>query len=240
MNGRNRLEVCFSPALLKSYQNKDAIVIIIDVLRATSSICAAFASGVSSIIPVSEVEEAREYKRKGFLVAGERDGIVLDFADFGNSPENFSPERVAGKAVAYTTTNGTRTMKLTSEYYLTLIGSFLNADAIVSWVQDSGRDVLFLCAGWKDRFNLEDTLCAGYIADKLIEANKYFTDCDSATAAIDLWSVAKNDLRAYIDKTSHRHRLKSKNLDYCIDLCLTRGVTDIIPVLIDGSIIPLV
>jgi len=71
MNGRNRLEVCFSPALLKSYQNKDAIVIIIDVLRATSSICAAFASGVSSIIPVSEVEEAREYKRKGFLVAGD-------------------------------------------------------------------------------------------------------------------------------------------------------------------------
>lgn len=237
MEGRNKLEVCFTPSLLKGYPNKEAIVVIIDVLRATSSICSAFENGVKSIIPVAETSEALEYKKKGFLVAGERDGIVLDFADFGNSPENFQPELIAGRTVVYTTTNGTRTIHMASDYHLTLIGSFLNADAVVEFLKDSRRDVLILCAGWKDRFNLEDSVCAGYIAASLIESKTYTTECDSAKAAVDLWGLAKDDLRAFIDKSSHRHRLKAKNLDHCIDFCLTRGFTNIVPMLSDGELI---
>jgi len=118
-----------------------------------------------------------------------------------------------------------------------LIGSFLNADAVVSFLKDSRRDVLLLCAGWKDRFNLEDSVCAGYIASTLIEFKAYTTECDSAKAAVDLWGLARSDLRAYIDKSAHRHRLKSKNLDHCIDFCLTKGFTSIIPMLSDGELI---
>lgn len=237
MDQRNKLEVCFTPLLLKGYPNMEAIVVIIDVLRATSSICSAFANGVKSIIPVAETSEALEYKKKGFLVAGERDGIVLDFADFGNSPENFEPSLIAGKTVVYTTTNGTRTIHMASGYHLTIIGSFLNADALVNFLEDSGRDVLLLCAGWKDRFNLEDSVCAGYMASLLLETGNYSTECDSAKAAVDLWGIAREDLRAFIDKSSHRHRLKVKNLDHCIDFCLTTGFTDIVPMLSDGELI---
>jgi 2-phosphosulfolactate phosphatase len=166
-----------------------------------------------------------------------RDGTVLDFADFGNSPENFEPELIAGRTVVYTTTNGTRTIKMASDYHLTLIGSFLNADSLVEFLKDSHRDVLILCAGWKDRFNLEDSVCAGYIAAMLLESRAYTTECDSAKAAVDLWSLARVDLRAFIDKSSHRHRLKSKNLDHCIDFCLTRGFTRIVPMLKNGELI---
>lgn len=240
MNDRKTLEVCLTPALLDGFSERDSIVVIIDVFRATSSICAAFANGVSSIIPVPSVREAEEYKRKGYLVAGERDGIMLEFADFGNSPYNFSAERVAGKTVVYTTTNGTRTIQMAAEFDMTLIGSFLNADAVVNLLKESDKNVLLLCAGWKDKFNLEDTVCAGYIASELIKSDSFTTACDSALAAIDLWSVAEVDLRGYIEKAAHRSRLRLKKLDDCIDFCLTKGVTNIIPVLKDGVLIPVV
>ena len=141
------------------------------------------------------------------------------------------------KTVVYTTTNGTRTIHMASGYHLTIIGSFLNADALVNFLEDSGRDVLLLCAGWKDRFNLEDSVCAGYMASLLLETGKYTTECDSAKAAVGLWGIARGDLRAFIDQSSHRHRLKAKNLDHCIDFCLIRGFTDIVPMLSDGELI---
>jgi 2-phosphosulfolactate phosphatase len=240
MNDRKTLEVCLTPALLDGFPGRDCIVVIIDVFRATSSICAAFANGVSSIIPVATIAEAEEFKKKGFLVAGERDGIILDFADFGNSPYNFSPEKVAGKTVVYTTTNGTRTIQLASQFEITLIGSFLNGDALVDFLRESDKNVLLLCAGWKDKFNLEDTVCAGFIASELIASGSFTTACDSALASIDLWSVAVNDLRGYIEKAAHRSRLRLKNLDDCIDFCLSRGATNIIPELKEGVLIPAV
>ena len=94
---QNSLEICFSPAMFEAHADREAVVVIIDVLRATSSICTAFANGVQEIIPVATVEEAREMKSKGYLLAAERDGFVLDFADFGNSPFNFTPEKVKGR-----------------------------------------------------------------------------------------------------------------------------------------------
>ncbi len=89
-------------------ENRDSIVVIIDILRASSAICTAFANGATSIIPVADITEAKDYKSKGYLVAAERDGFVLDFADFGNSPFNFTKEKVEGKTIVYSTTNGTR------------------------------------------------------------------------------------------------------------------------------------
>jgi len=239
MSGERKIEVCLTPALIGGYPEKDSIVVIIDVFRATSSICSAFANGVRSIIPVAETEEARIYKERGYLVAGERDGIKLDFADFGNSPENFAVETVKGKTVAYTTTNGTSTIHLASDYYQTIIGSFLNAVAIVSYLKNAGRDVLLLCAGWKGRFNLEDTLCAGYITSLLLETGTFRTVCDSALASVDLWKVAEPAAEAYIEKAAHRHRLRDKHLDHCISYCLSLNITDIIPVMKGDELVAL-
>ncbi len=233
------LDTCFSPALYEPKLHLDAVVVVIDILRASSAICTAFANGASSIIPVAGIDEARDYKEKGFLVAAERDGFVLDFADFGNSPFNFTNERVRDKTIVYSTTNGTGIINLASSSFRIVIGSFLNIDALSEWLIGLDKNVMLFCAGWKNRFNLEDTVFAGALAERLMQSGKYSTICDSTLASIDLWSFAKPDPRTYIEKAAQRTRLKEKKLDDCIDFCLTTGFTSIIPVMIDGSLVSL-
>ena len=235
--GLRKLETCFSPALYEADQHSGSIVVIIDILRASSAICTAFANGASSIIPVAEVHEAKEYKKRGYLVAAERDGYVLDFADFGNSPFNFTSEKVAGKSIIYSTTNGTGIIKLASAAGAIVIGSFLNISALTDWIINQDKDVVLFCAGWKNRFNLEDSVCAGAMAERLLESGNYETICDSTLAAVDLWGLAKGDLPGYIEKAAQRSRLRSKGLDDCINFCLTADFTNKIPVLKDGHLV---
>jgi 2-phosphosulfolactate phosphatase len=237
--GKKNLEVCFSPALFRRFENPGSIVVIIDVFRASSAICTAFANGAEAIIPVAEVEEAREYKSKGFLVAAERDGYVLDFADFGNSPFNFTREKVEGRTIAYSTTNGTQLIYMASAASTVAIGAFLNISALCSWLITQEKDVVLFCAGWKDKFNLEDTVCAGAIGERLITSGKFSSICDSLHASTDLWSIAKSDLLAYIEKAAQRSRLRDKGLDDCIEFCLQPDFTQIIPVSIKNILKPL-
>jgi 2-phosphosulfolactate phosphatase len=234
-----KLDTCFSPALYEPELHEGAIVVVIDILRASSAICTAFANGAKAIIPVSGVDEARDYKSRGYLVAAERDGYVLDFADFGNSPFNFTTERVKDKTIVYSTTNGTGIINLASSAYSIAVGSFLNIDALFKWLAGQEKDVMLFCAGWKNRFNLEDTIFAGALAERLLQTGYYSTKCDSTLAAIDLWSVAKPDLRAYIEKAAQRTRLRDKQLDDCIDFCLSSGFTERIPVMKNGLLVTL-
>jgi 2-phosphosulfolactate phosphatase len=233
-----KLETCFSPALYEPENHTDSIVVIIDVLRASSAICTAFANGASQIIPVAEVAEAREYKSKGYLVAAERDGYVLDFADFGNSPFNFTADKVKGQTIVYSTTNGTGLINLASSSFMTVIGSFINLSHLTQWLIQQNKDVLLFCAGWKNRFNLEDTVCAGAFAEGLMKSGCYTTICDSTHAAIDLWSLATPDLFGYIEKAAQRSRLRDKNLDDCIRYCLTPDLTPVTPLMKNGRLIP--
>lgn len=228
------IDTCFSPALYEPELHAGSIVIVIDILRASSAICTAFANGARAIIPVAGVNEAKEYKEKGLLVAAERDGFVLDFADFGNSPFNFTTDSVEGKTIVYSTTNGTGIINLASSAYMIAIGSFLNIGALGRWLTGQEKDVMLFCAGWKGRFNLEDTVFAGALASRLMESGLYSTKCDSTLAAIDLWSIAHRDLRGYIEKAAQRSRLRDKKLDDCIDFCLSNDFTDKIPVMKDG------
>lgn len=231
------LETCFSPALYEPDRHAGSIIVIIDILRATSAICTAFEHGAASIIPVAEITEARNYKERGFLVAAERDGYVLDFADFGNSPFNFTREKIAGKTIVYSTTNGTGIIRLASSADKIVIGSFLNLGSLSKWISDQDKDVVLFCAGWKNRFNLEDTICAGAIAENLMSTSLYSTICDSTLAALDLWSLAKNNVPGYIDKVAQRSRLRDKKLDDCIPFCLTQDYTQKIPVIKDGVLV---
>lgn len=228
------IDTCFSPALYEPELHAGSLVIVIDILRASSAICTAFANGASAIIPVAGLDEAKEYKEKGFLVAAERDGFVLDFADFGNSPFNFTTDRVEGKTIVYSTTNGTGIINLASSASEIAVGSFLNIGALIKWISGQEKDVMLFCAGWKNRFNLEDTVYAGALAFSLMESGLYSTRCDSTLAAIDIWSIARHDLRGYIEKVAQRTRLRDKKLDDCIDFCLTIDFTDKIPVMKDG------
>lgn len=234
---KRKLETCFSPSMFIPGENKDSIVVVLDILRASSAICTAFANGATEIIPVADVSEAKEYKSNGYLVAAERDGFVLDFADFGNSPFNFTRERVEGRTIVYSTTNGTGIINLASSAYITVIGSFLNIGALSKWLLEQDRDVMLFCAGWKNRFNLEDTICAGAIGEKLMDSSLYTTICDSTLAAMDLWSLAKKDLPGYIEKVAQRTRLRDKGLDDCIEFCITPDFTEKIPAIKNGVLV---
>ena len=234
---KRKLETCFSPALFQPDQHLNSVVVIIDILRASSAICTAFANGAASILPVTDANEAREYKARGYLVAAERDGFILDFADFGNSPFNFTRERVEGKTIVYSTTNGTGIINQASSASVIAIGSFLNLSALAEWILRQEKDALLFCAGWKNRFNLEDTVCAGAIATRLMAVGGFTTSCDSTIAAMDLWSLAAPNLTDYIDKAAQRTRLRDKKLDDCIEFCLTIDFTNKIPVMKNGFLV---
>ncbi len=213
---------------------------VVDVLRATSAICAAFANGASEIIPVAEVEEARHYKSNGYLVAAERDGVVLDFADFGNSPFNFKPEIVQGRSIVYSTTNGTRAIHMAAQCKAVVIGSFLNYSAAASYLGSVNGKVIVFCSGWKGRFSLEDAVCAGAFVERLINDFGFTTQCDAAMASHDLWQLAKPNLVEYIQKAAQRSRLRTMGLDDVIEFCHTPDSTNVVPLFNGKSLVPYV
>ena len=225
-----RLEVCLTPALLDLYAIEDSIVVVIDILRATSSIVYGIDNGATSIIPVAQVEDCLKYADRGYLLAAERNGEVVEGYDFGNSPFSYTRSKVGGKTVVLTTTNGTKALHLArSRAYQVVIGSFLNLEALCSWLKSQNKNVLLLCAGWKDNFNLEDTLFAGAVVAELRKEFTHFDD--SSVAAEDLFQLAKSDLRGYINKSSHSHRLAALNIEEDVRFCLQLNLCTAIPVL---------
>jgi len=225
------LEVCLTPALLPLYKVEDYIVVIIDIFRATSSICYGIENGAEAIIPVSEVEECAAYREKGlnYLLAAERNGEVVAGFDFGNSPFAYTAEKVAGKTVVLTTTNGTHALHLSRNAKKIVIGSFLNLTALCNWLKTQDENILMVCAGWKNNFNLEDTLFAGAVIEQL-KGDGYVLD-DPALAANDLFQIGKNDISLYLSKTSHGERLKKLGIEQDIAFCLQVDIATAIPVL---------
>jgi 2-phosphosulfolactate phosphatase len=229
------IEVCLSPKLFPEILTKENyIVVLVDILRATTTICTAFENGVQAIIPVATIEEAKQLKDQGFLVASEQDGKKLDFADFGNSAFSFTRDRIAGKTLVYCTTNGTRALEMAKHSEQIVIGAFINLSALSQWLIDKKKNVVILCSGWKNKFCIEDTLFAGALSSRLLNTGKFITNCDSTYASIDLWNLAKSDILEYIEKASHRHRLKRLGLDDVIPYSFTTDQTKVVPVF-DGK-----
>lgn len=228
---QKRLEVCLTPALLPLYAVEEYVVVIIDIFRATSSICYGIENGAESIIPVAEVEECAAYREKGFryLLAAERNGEVVEGFDFGNSPFSYTREKVGGKTVVLTTTNGTHALHLSRAAKKVVIGSFLNLTSVANWLKDQQEHILLVCAGWKNNFNLEDTLFAGAVIEQLKHLN--FKQDDPAIAANDLYQLGKQDINEYLKKTSHSDRLKKLGIEEDIAFCLSVDITTAIPAL---------
>ncbi|PWS27159.1 2-phosphosulfolactate phosphatase [Pedobacter yonginense] len=225
-----RIEVCLTPALIHLYDITESIVVVIDVLRATSSITYGIDNGAEAIIPVAQVEDCLSYANQGFLLAAERNGEVVSGYDFGNSPFSYTKEKVGGKTIVLTTTNGTKALHLARKHaYQVVIGSFLNLDSLCEYLKAQNKNVLLLCAGWKDQFNLEDTLFAGAVVENLRTSFAHFDD--SSVAAQDLYALAKNDLRKYLHKSSHSHRLAELNIEEDVQFCLQLNICKSIPVL---------
>jgi 2-phosphosulfolactate phosphatase len=231
------VEVCFSPNVYPLFHKDNATVVVIDILRATSAITTAFYNGVAIMIPVATVEEAMHYKNQGLIVAAERNGEIVEGFDLGNSPFGYMNSKVKGKTIAITTTNGTQAIEAAKKARKVLIGSFLNLDTIIEHLKAENKDVLLLCAGWKNKFNLEDTLFAGAVADALISKYDYTTTCDSAIAAGQLYHLAKHNLYEFLSLSSHRNRLQKLNLERDIKYCLTPNQCPVIPVMENGVLV---
>lgn len=232
-----RIDVCLSPSLYPVYKDDSAIVVVIDVLRATSAICTAFEHGAEKIIPVATVEEAMNYKRSGFLAGAERDAIMVEGFDFGNSPFSYMSEQVKGKTIALTTTNGTQAIDAAKDAYQIVIGSFLNISALCDYLLKQDKNVLLLCSGWKNKFNLEDTLFAGAVVDRLSQHTQFQKTGDAALAAMYLFHSAKEDPYKFLSKASHKERLARLNLKEDIKYCLRLDLTSVVPVIKDGAIV---
>jgi 2-phosphosulfolactate phosphatase len=222
-----KIDVCLTPNLLPLYDLENRIVVVVDVLRATSSITAGMASGVKSIFPVAEIAECMNLQAQGYLAAGERDGKMVAGFSLGNSPFDYMHESVKGKSIAMTTTNGTLAIHKSRAAKEIIIGSFLNLSAVANYLGNQALDVLVLCAGWKGKFNLEDTLFAGALVEKLDNSHEF--ECDSALSAFYLYQAAKNDLMEFMKNSSHFRRLKHLDVVDDIAFCLSIDHFSVVP-----------
>ncbi|MEX1189617.1 MAG: 2-phosphosulfolactate phosphatase [Bacteroidia bacterium] len=233
------IQTCYSPALYPLFHEENTIVVAVDILRATSAICTAFENGVERMIPVASITEAQEYKNKGYLVAAERNAVMLEGFDFGNSPMHYMNEKVKGETIVISTTNGTQAIEAAKGKADIVVGSFLNISAVAGWLLEQRKPVIILCAGWKNKFNMEDSLFAGALSQKLLSDKDYYTLCDSTIAAGYLYDLAKEDMYEFLSKTSHRHRLQNLDLEDDIKYCLQNDIMNCLPIYQEGGLINL-
>lgn len=225
------LEVCLSPALLHLYDTNGAIVVIIDIFRATSTITAALHNGARCVIPVASVAEciAVGASIAGSITAGERDGKVAEGLQYGNSPLEYPQEFIRDKTLVLTTTNGTRLLHMVTDASVIVIGSFLNLHALCDYLLARNTKVLLGCASWKDKFNLEDTLFAGAVIHELQQA--FDINCDSARAALHLFNQSGGNFIEFLKNSSHYKRLSAFGLEADMAYCATPDLHPVVPFL---------
>lgn len=232
------LDICFSPELLPLYDLPGRVAVVVDILRATSSIVTGLAQGVTHMVPFSELEACREMAQQGYLTAAERDGRQAENVDLGNSPFGYldGVVSVQGRAVAITTTNGTRALHLSADADEVVLGAFLNLGAVAEFVRQQQKDVVVVCAGWKGKFCLEDTLFGGALAARLAQEFNV-TDSDATLAALDLWHTAQPDVAGYLLKSSHVRRLNSLESHKDMEFCVREDEYNLVPVFRNGQIV---
>lgn len=214
-----KVEICLSPELLHLYDIKDKIVVIVDIFRATSTMVTALAQGVQSIKPVADLETCRALSSFGYVLAGERDGKKEEGFELGNSPLAYLGNKYKGNRIAMTTTNGTVAIEK-SRYKSSevVLGAFLNLQITATYLIEKTNDVLILCAGWKGKFNLEDSLFAGALVSHM--EGHYRIECDAAIANKNLFENNINQLKKFLSQASHAKRLQNQNIEADIDFCL--------------------
>lgn len=219
------------------YPIDDKVVVVIDVLRATTTMCVALDQGATQVIPVETLEDCLAYKgNDDYILAGERNGRKVEGFHFGNSPFEFMNGVVKGKILVLTTTNGTRAIRLTRHAHQVVIGGFINFSALAKWIISEGKDTLLLCSGWRDKFNLEDTIFAGAFVHHTKE--HFLVDSDSAFAAEKLYLNSRKNLFHFVKQSSHYRRLAHLGVVNDVKYCLRPDLTSVVPVLKGDALIP--
>jgi 2-phosphosulfolactate phosphatase len=238
MSNKPNLHTVISPRLLDLYDLSDSIVVVIDVFRATSTIATALFNGASRVIPVDSVDQCiRIGNDTGGITAGERDGKVIEGLSYGNSPAEYPRSFIDGKTLVLTTTNGTKLLHkaLQSGAAEVVTGSFPNLSAVCEYLIAQNKPVILGCSAWKDKFNIEDTLFAGAVIQRVKE---HFTiHCDSSLMAEELYHLHKADMYQFIRQTTHWHRLASYGLEKDLEYCVTENVANVLPIYRNGDLV---
>ena len=236
MPDKSSLEVILTPNLLPLYPLQGKVVVVIDVLRATTTMTVALDQGAEKVIPVETIEECLSFKNKpNHLLAGERGGQKVEGFDYGNSPFEYMDGVVKGKTLVLTTTNGTRAIKMSYGAKDILIGGFLNFTALTRWLLNESSDTILLCSGWRDKFNLEDTIFAGAVIHHLKEY--FLVDSDAAFAAEKLYQNSRRNLLHFMKQSSHYRRLAKFGVVNDIKYCLRPDLTSVVPILKQDALV---
>tara|TARA_B100000676_G_scaffold31755_1_gene30055 strand:- start:537 stop:1238 length:702 start_codon:yes stop_codon:yes gene_type:complete len=225
------VDVCLTHQQLENYQHHDKNVVVIDVLRATSTINTILFSGAKSVKPVESLEECMKLKEDGYIVMAERMGKKVEGFDYGNSPSKIEKNLFADRDVGIATSNGTKAIVKTKGSKITLISSFLNLSKVIEYLNSNSRDTLLVCSGWKGSTNLEDTMCAGAIVAGL---ENYDYESDTVVIAKKLYEQSKDDILSSMKKSSHAKRLSGYDNMKDIEFCSEIDKQEILPYL-DGD-----
>ncbi len=231
------LDVCPAPGLFEIYAKENQLVVVIDVVRMSTSMCVAFHYGVKSISPVAYPEDALSFRKSGYLISGERNSYQLEGFDYGNSPYDFMNEDLKGKKLAMTTTNGTFAISIADHSNELLIGSYINQNALLEKLLKSERNILLMCAGWNQRINAEDTLFAGTLVHILKKHKDYEMGSDSVLMAENFYLQAESKFD-WVIANSHRFSQHLPRLEQDIRFCLEPPYqVSFVPYLNQGDII---
>jgi 2-phosphosulfolactate phosphatase len=237
-----RLHVALSPPEFGSLELAGRSAVVVDVLRATTTVVAAFEAGCRRIVPAADADAARRLVaglRAGEgLLAGERNGEMIPGFDLGNSPLEYVADRVSGRTIVLTTTNGTRAMLAAGAAARATVAALTNLEAAARWCVASGRDVTVLCAGEKGAFALEDAVCAGLLVDRIAADGCGAELSDAAAAARLLGQHYVTRLDRLRAEAMWARRLLAKGRDADVDACLCLGRSTATPELAGGRLEP--
>ena len=230
-----KIEVSLTPALYPFRTiTTNHITVAIDVLRATSAVCAAFQAGCDTVIPLDTLEGIGRYREHGYLIAAERGGKKVDGAEYGNSPTEYLKHDMHGVKLAYSTTNGTISILRGADADITFVGAFANLTALCERLKQENKDTVLLCSGWQNDFCIEDTLVAGAITERLQEVVEICGD--AANMALALWQVAKDNPYGYCQRCTHVHRLDGFGAHADVEFAFKQDSCPVVPILRNGEL----
>ncbi len=220
---------------------RERTAVVIDVLRASSTIVTALERGARAVIPVADMAQAGKIAFNlapdTYLLGGEREGLKIEGYHLGNSPLEYVPEKVKNRIIILNTSNGTGLIERAKEAAEVIVAGFLNAQAVVEYVRRTGRDVALLCAGNNDRVALEDSLCAGLLTARLWGNEEPLFSSDGARIAYTLYARYRDHLADVVSSSEHARHLKRLGFEADIAYCTHLDVSSIVPVYEENRLI---
>lgn len=228
-----KIEVFFSPSGVDELGMRGRNVVVIDVLRASTTICTALRNGAREVIPVPDIENATKISANlssdSRLLGGERQGKRIDGFDMGNSPLEYTPEKVRGKTIIFTTTNGAGAIYRCRYASIALIGTFVNVSSIVKAIKNIGGTWTILCSGRQGAFSAEDATCAGMIISNVQQSVEVETG-DAGLTSVILYKNFKKSILNMLKKAEHGKYLASIGFSEDLKFCAAVDRVPVVPI----------